>query len=620
MTRSRLTAGLLTVLVAAAGGCSTRPSKGVNSGGGATKATEDPWAEAVGTLRKQTDVAACRQALAQLNAGLAANPDPKFQPDPLAPAAEPALRDLLKLSDADLLTLNGASFAPIDGHYLAECFYLRDAARSLDVGGLPPARQAEAAFAWVCRQVVLSPWVSADLRTKQKTYMPPVPPAYALRRGSGSGLERGMVFLSLLQQLGLDGCFVGPPDAAGKTWGEGATADRPPPGPFWAVGVRVGPDVLLFDPFRGEPVPGPGGQGIGTLAQVKATPDLLKPWRDDKARPWDVPAETVAKSVPITACPLPAVAPRMKRLEAELKDFTPVRLAVDPVAVRQRFVTEAKQPDARFWAAPGDLFGTLRLLSGFLPPDEGGAAPVPDLINRYRADLIPRSVFAAAVPPGLITRADDPDPGAPEAADRLRLEALTAFAVAFLTDPPPRERTQRGQFDEVTRVMVERRREFAAGLERLRTDAGREKTVAEFVKKVKAAYTKLSVTRDRRPAEAAAVQEEVDDLWKRETPAVRMLVDTAVSQAGMAEATYLLAGCKHEQAERVQARADRLTADPSKKPAADAARADAVQAWREARDWWERYRPYAAEQDRYYPGRAAHADRLAARAAARAGG
>jgi hypothetical protein len=76
----------------------------------------------------------------------------------------------------------------------------------------------------------------------------------------------------------------------------------------------------------------------------------------------------------------------------------------------------------------------------------------------------------------------------------------------------------------------------------------------------------------------------------------------------------------HELAERAQAKADRLAADPAKKSAAPAAQADAVLAWKEARDWWGRYQPFAADQDRSYPGRAAHAARMADRAAAKAGG
>ncbi len=291
----------------------------------------DPWQGVVAQLRRENDPAGCRRILNQLNNDLALKPDAP-QPVGLTPEAEKTLRELLRLRDDEVKEIRPASFSGLDPVYLAECLYLRDAARSLDVGGLPPGRQAELAFAWVCRQVVLQPWISAGPQG-QPVAMPPIPPTAVLRRGSGSGLERAYVFLALLQQLDLDGSLVGPPEAADRDWTfRPEKADGLPRGPFWAVGVRAGADVLLFDPWRGEPVPGPNGQGVGTLTQVKANPDQLKPWREDKAKPWNVSPDEVKASVPVLAVPLSAVAPRMKRLEEELRSDLPVRLAADPVA------------------------------------------------------------------------------------------------------------------------------------------------------------------------------------------------------------------------------------------------------------------------------------------------
>ncbi|MGL6097344.1 MAG: hypothetical protein ACRC7O_16285, partial [Fimbriiglobus sp.] len=99
----------------------------------------------------------------------------------------------------------------------------------------------------------------------------------------------------------------------------------------------------------------------------------------------------------------------------------------------------------------------------------------------------------------------------------------------------------------------------------------------------------------------------------------------AVADPGAAETTYLLALCMHEQAERAQGRRDAVTATAATatgrtKDAADRAAQSAADkardAWAEARDWWARYEPYAAAQNAGYPGRADHARRLAARAAA----
>jgi hypothetical protein len=120
------------------------------------------------------------------------------------------------------------------------------------------------------------------------------------------------------------------------------------------------------------------------------------------------------------------------------------------------------------------------------------------------------------------------------------------------------------------------------------------------------------------PGSLAEAQRAVDQFWQEGARTFALLVSRAVADTGLAESTYLLALCKHEHAEQLQARAEQLAADPKKKAAAEKTRAQAADAWREAKGWWDNYEPYAPTQDRAYPGRAAQAKRLADRAAAAA--
>jgi hypothetical protein len=116
----------------------------------------------------------------------------------------------------------------------------------------------------------------------------------------------------------------------------------------------------------------------------------------------------------------------------------------------------------------------------------------------------------------------------------------------------------------------------------------------------------------------ADAQAAADAFWKHDAAVANMIVDAAVAEAGNAEATYLLALSKHEHAERAQAKWERLAADPREKAAAEKARRELAVDWDEARAWWALYEQGAAAvQDKTYPGRAAHAKRMAARAAAR---
>jgi hypothetical protein len=444
--------------------------------------------------------------------------------------------------------------------------------------------------------------------------MPPVPATAVLRRGSGSGLERAYVLLALLQQLDFDGCLVGPPEAAGRAWSFGGDAGQPPRGPFWAVGVRTGADVLLFDPWRGEPVPGPDGKGVGTLAQVKANPDLLKAWREDQERKWSVPTEEVKASVPFLAVPLSAAATRMRMLEQELRADLPVRLAIDPAAVRDRFAAATKLPDLKFWNPPTELFSYTRVLGWFTPPEEGGYAPNDQLSLAYKASLLPRSVFAI---PADVLPHNGGDVGVPEAKERIQLASLGQFGGSFMTPPTPREQIQRGQFFEVAPALTAKRQAFLAAHDRIRHDRDRAQQVKEWAEKAREVYTRLARAQDQERTAPGSVQEAkltVERFWKEGARTFEALVDVAVADAGLAESTYLLAQCKHEQAEQLQARYERLAADPKQKASADKAKGRAADAWKEAKGWWETYEPFAATQDKTFPGRAAHTRRLADRA------
>ena len=91
-----------------------------------------------------------------------------------------------------------------------------------------------------------------------------LPVMFVLRRGFGSALDRGLVFLVLLRQFQIEGCLLAAPkDPAGTI----------------LVGMQLpdkqNPALFLFDPRLGRPVPGPGTKGIATLSDVQADPKLL---------------------------------------------------------------------------------------------------------------------------------------------------------------------------------------------------------------------------------------------------------------------------------------------------------------------------------------------------------
>jgi len=82
-----------------------------------------------------------------------------------------------------------------------------------------------------------------------------------------------------------------------------------------------------------------------------------------------------------------------------------------------------------------------------------------------------------------------------------------------------------------------------------------------------------------------------------------------VAEVGQAEAAFLLALYKHEQAERVQARLEKATGDEAAK-----LRQNAVDAWTAAVSQWRSYREQYRSAQAGLPGRANHVETLSARA------
>lgn len=576
---------------------------------GSQQAKSDPWEAAAKRLAKETDPAGIRGTLNKLAEDLVARPDVPGPPG-LSADAEKALAPLARLAPEDLEVVRPAAYTAGDAAYLSESLYLRDAARAIDPVGLPPADQARAAFAWACRQVYLRSWVMDDGR-----FVPAVPPTYVLRRGWGSGLERATVALALFQQLGLDAGLVGPPDVADKSVGYSppwvTVKDSPTaPGPFWAVAVRVGADVLLFDPFGGRAFPAP-------LAQVKANPDLLKPWVDDKDHPWKVPADVVKQATVYLSVPLPALAPRMATLEERTKAELGANLAVDLKALRDRFMAAPPAgpglTDVKVWNPPNDGLAYPRVLASFLPPDEGGNDRRPQgqrLVDLYPTSRIPARELILApgvLPEGLMF---------PTIALRLTSAAGQGYDNAFLTASSPIERLQRGQLQDATRMLTERQDGYARGQEQIRNVT--QEQLDDWVRRANKVYGDLrraeypdpNQPRPNPPTDpaVAAARIAVEDFWRTTGPVASAIAARITARVGLAEASYLLALAKHEEAERQQLRAEKADAGSAAR-----ARATAANAWAEAANTWRSYLDQASN----LPGleaRAAHARRLAARA------
>ena len=574
------------------GGCSQPPPPPADSVSGPKG---DPWVAASTRLSKDTSSLSTKAALTALTTDLGISDDKKLPTT--SDEALTALAAVVPLSPADRDEIRGAAFSGHDPIYLADCFFLRDAARSLGVSGLPPEKQAEIAFAWVCRQVYLNPWLRFVGAGAEPTALPPTA---VLRRGFGSGLERMYVFLALLQQLELDGCLIGGPDAGGlSSRTSGPVLTYPtiqkysvPRGPFWAVGVRVGPDVRLFDPWRGQPLP-------VTLGQLKANPDAAKGWFAAADNLSGATLDDAKKATAFLAVPVNALSARMAVFENRLKGELGVKVAYDLkalTAMRGAF----PDPKPAFWNPPDDPFAYGSAARWYLPIDLGGSDQTPLSGGRIYdisiRDQIPMSAIFIRV-----------ELKSETAKDQFRRIAAGMLNLLFLEPPNPRERIARGQFQEAARDLVNKQELFATGLERLR-NPDTEKKISEWVEATNEIYATIGRSRLERDKGAETLaQGQADSAWKQ--PAAQLLLDKSVSEVGRAEAAFLLGLCKHEQAERIQIRLERATG-------AEATRLknEARDAWTAAVAAWTTYQQLAPSHAGF-PGRSAHAIALETRAA-----
>jgi hypothetical protein len=551
------------------------------------QAGEDALVLAREQARRASDVDGYRTALSRVNDYLTQHPEALARYQPSAkdrPLLEKALQgpkagDRSQLSDTALARLvleewvglqqdelrevESPRFNPLDAHYLEFCATLRDAARKLILqeqgkgeANLSSARlpQVRRSFDWVIRQVAL-----------EEKGVPLRPPEFALRSGRGGSRERILVFVALLRQMGLEGCAIAVP-------GPGKEGPR-----YVLAGVLLKgagkPAIYLFDPRLGIPLPGPGGKGVATLAQLRQQPaKILAALNLDKTFTYDLDEKQAVQARPYLVLPLSGLSVRMRFLEDEVfAADDPVALALRPERLRARF-EEAESGEVGVWngRAVADRAPPLtptRVLRLSLPPDHGGIDQPPDKETpsryaRHLAGLMPWPAVVAVLREMKIT-------------DELEGLAGSAQITGYIFDlyrkyiQTPREMLLRGRTDEASKRLVRLRtvldqyeeelgrlgeERFAAELARWRKrvrEAALEKARAGASKAWDAVWLE-----DQYLLSVLAPGEEEADRRKMRTGMLGFVVFRAAGPTLRREAAYLLALRLHNEASRQQGRAD----------------------------------------------------------------
>ncbi|MCU0961757.1 MAG: CDC27 family protein [Pirellulaceae bacterium] len=164
-------------------------------------------------------------------------------------------------------------------------------------------------------------------------------PWHVLLYGRGDMQQRARVFLLLLRQLRITGAMLSIDQRTGR-------AEE------WLPAALLDGQLYLFDTALGLPIPGPGGRGIATLADVVQSPQLLEELDlGDRYRYRVRPSDLDQVVALIDASP-ESLSQRMRLVEQQLDATDQMMLSVAAGGVKAELSTCQHLKDIRLWAVP----------------------------------------------------------------------------------------------------------------------------------------------------------------------------------------------------------------------------------------------------------------------------
>lgn len=217
---------------------------------------------------------------------------------------------------------------------------------------------AERLFDWTIRNVQLEttipyPFDPVELTTgaaaTREPLLPPpkrgipgpgyqVHPWQALLYGRADSLARARVFIQLARQQGIDVVMLAFP---------GLTT--PPRARPWLPAVLVRDQLYLFDAELGLAIPGPDGQGIATLQQIRADPSLLDELDVGTDDTYRVAAEDMKSVIALIDASAQDLSRRMQLAEQNLTGDNRLVLTVDGTGMSERLNKCPGVDDVQVW-------------------------------------------------------------------------------------------------------------------------------------------------------------------------------------------------------------------------------------------------------------------------------
>ena len=286
------------------------------------------------------------QAVRKLNQYFDEGTDPsKYELDP--PAREYLVA---QLGPESIRYFQSRDWTLRDTRHIEDCMMYYKIANRIAGTGDDLAR-VRRLFDWVVRQVELVPAGSFGGSPRGPAFARPYD---VLLRGMATELEgttwaeRAWLFMALCRQLDIDSGLVTftrtntldavLPNQAGQT--PTRRPQRPPI--VWLCTAIVGDQAYLFDTRLGLEIPGPGGQGVATLAQAISDPSILEQMNLPGLAPYPAGRATLLASPTKIGILIDSsrgyFSPKMRLLQRELAGKDRTILFRDPAEQRDHFV------------------------------------------------------------------------------------------------------------------------------------------------------------------------------------------------------------------------------------------------------------------------------------------
>jgi hypothetical protein len=248
-------------------------------------------------------------------------------------------------SKLDAKALAAQVFGPYDEQLLQEAVWLRDISRWAQGDDFNDLARATALFDWTIRNVQLVPDENAL----------PHRPWRTLVDGRGTADERAWVYALLCRQQALDVVMLEVPvvgdQQSAKSEPTSPQHPVPSPLPYYLPALVLDGQLYLFDTRLGLPIPGPGGEGVATLAQVQQDDAILRQLDLDGA-PYPLKSEALKNAVARVVVSPFELSRRAMQLESKLTGDNHLVLTVVPSNVVERLKTIPTLSGVALWDVP----------------------------------------------------------------------------------------------------------------------------------------------------------------------------------------------------------------------------------------------------------------------------